>query len=144
MNRLIIILCSLFLLGACAPSIRYSPTEIKEFPPKVKEHIKQGKVSLGMTPQQVRYAWGAPNAVHIKGEDSEGRFIEEWIYARLRVRGTKVVFTDNRLTGIISGLTKATLKNDYPVSDPSPQKGPDTGSGDPGEDTGSEEIERTK
>lgn len=97
-KAVILFLAFLFLLQVgCTKSIRYSEEEIKGFPPSIQEHIKKGEVVLGMTPQQVRYAWGAPDSLKIL-ESFEGKTREEWIYSTLGVYETKLlIFFDGKL-----------------------------------------------
>lgn len=93
------------LLAGCVTGERYSPTEIVTFPPKVQEQIKSGELSLGMSPTVVRYTWGSPNQIKLKGVDEEGRVHEEWSYHSGIAYQTRLVFKDNKLVGIISGMT---------------------------------------
>jgi hypothetical protein len=100
-NAILVISVLLFFLQVgCAKSVRYSAEEIKDFPPSVQEHIKKGEISLGMTPQQVRYSWGAPDSARIL-EPLDGKAREEWIYsatAGMGVIGTRLlVFFDGKL-----------------------------------------------
>ncbi len=100
-NAILIVSVLLFFLQVgCAKSIRYSADEIKDFPPEIQEHVKKGEVMLGMTPQQVRYAWGAPDSIRIL-EPFEGKTREEWIYSSagtMGVVGTKLlIFYDGKL-----------------------------------------------
>lgn len=109
MKRTPLILLMIFIsvpLFSCARTIRYSPSEISSYSSVMQEHIKKGEVALGMTPVQVRYSWGAPNAVRIPGADAEGRFREVWVYTKLKIFATRLVFTDGELTGIISGMAR--------------------------------------
>lgn len=89
-----------FLLGAgCTKSIRYSEEEIKGFPTEIQDHIRKGEIMLGMSTQEVRYAWGPPDSVKIL-EPFEGKAREEWIYSTLRlgVYGTRLLlFLDGKL-----------------------------------------------
>jgi uncharacterized protein YneF (UPF0154 family) len=87
-----------FLLGVgCTKAVRYSEEEIKNFPPEAQENIRKGQVVLGMSPQEVRYAWGSPDSIRIL-EPFEGRQMEEWIYATLPVYGTRLLlFYDSKL-----------------------------------------------
>ena len=61
--------------SGCATTARYSPEEIKDYPPEVQEHIKNGEVALGMTTLQVRYAWGAPATVNLITWPDDGALI---------------------------------------------------------------------
>jgi len=96
---LVSILLLLLQIG-CTKSIRYSADEIKDFPPSIQDNVRKGEVALGMTPQQVRYAWGAPDSIRIL-EPVDGKTREEWIYsasAVMGVIGTKLlVFYDGKL-----------------------------------------------
>jgi hypothetical protein len=86
-NAILIVSVLLFFLQVgCAKSIRYSADEIKDFPAEIQEHVKKGEVMLGMTPQQVRYAWGAPDSIR-NLEPLDGKTREEWIYSAKGVMG---------------------------------------------------------
>ncbi|MEW6571631.1 MAG: hypothetical protein AB1390_10755 [Nitrospirota bacterium] len=90
-----------FLLQTgCTKAIRYTEEEIKDFPQNIQEHIRQGEISLGMTPKQVRYAWGSPESIKVL-EPYEGKSREEWIYSTmgtLGVVGTRLLlFLDGKL-----------------------------------------------
>ncbi len=99
MKKVVILITALLFLSqvGCTKSIRYSEEEIKGFSPAIQEHIKQGEVVLGMTPQQVRYAWGSPDSLKIL-EPFEGKTREEWIYSTFGVVETKLLlFFDGKL-----------------------------------------------
>jgi len=78
-NTFLVVLVS---LSGCTKSVRYSQDEIKDFPPEVQEQIKQGTVALGMTIQQVRFAWGPPSEINVLQPSEDGKPREEWIYSR--------------------------------------------------------------
>ncbi len=92
----------LLSLSCCTKSVRYSQDEIKDFPPEVQEQIKQGKVALGMTVRQVRFAWGAPSEINVLQPSEEGKPREEWIYSN--VLGTylerRLLFIDGKVADI--------------------------------------------
>lgn len=91
----------LFLAG-CATPIRYTYEEIRHYPLDVQERIMKGEVAPGMTQRQVRYAWGNPSSVRTL-EPEKGKSREEWIYTTaFGVLRTRLIFTDGRLTHIIS------------------------------------------
>jgi outer membrane protein assembly factor BamE (lipoprotein component of BamABCDE complex) len=99
MKKVVVLIAALLFLSqvGCTKSIRYSEEEIKGFSPAIQEHIKQGEVGLGMTPQQVRYAWGSPDSLKIL-EPFEGKSREEWIYSTFGVVETKLLlFFDGKL-----------------------------------------------
>lgn len=102
MKKVILLILALLLLlqAGCAKSIRYSEEEIKAFPPDAQEHIRKGEVDLGMTQEQVRYAWGSPDSIKIL-EPFEGKSREEWIYSTTGTMGVVgsrlLLFFDNRL-----------------------------------------------
>ena len=102
MKNVLILLSSLiFLLQVgCTKSIRYSEEEIKNFPPNIQDNIRKGEVDLGMTQEQVRYAWGAPDFIKILAPYNK-KAREEWIYSRkgtIGVIGEKLLlFYDNQL-----------------------------------------------
>ncbi len=103
MKRNLLILVALLLLqSGCVESVRYSPDEIKDFPPAVQEHIKLGEVVTGMTQQQVRFAWGSPATINILQPSEEGKYREEWVYTKVGIFKTKLIFTDGKLTYIIT------------------------------------------
>lgn len=81
------------LIG-CAKAVRYTEDEIKGYPANIQELIRKGTVDFGMTKDQVRYAWGAPDSIKML-EPYEGKSREEWIYtqpATMGVLGTKILF----------------------------------------------------
>lgn len=84
----------------CATTVRYSPEEIKEYPPEVQEQIRQGNVALGMTAQQVRYAWGSPTTVNVLSPTQEGKLREEWIYSSGIMMQRRLLFVDGKLFDI--------------------------------------------
>jgi len=88
------------VLGCVA--VRYSPDEIKGFPPAIQENIKLGEVAPGMTQQQVRYSWGSPAEVNVLKPSDEGKYREEWVYTKIGLLKTRLIFIDGKLTYIIS------------------------------------------
>ncbi len=98
-----ILLVVLWLSVGCASSsIRFTQEEIKAYPLDVQEKIIKGEVAPGMTQQQVRYAWGAPDTVK-NLEPVSGKPQEEWIYTSvLGAFKTKLIFIDGKLTYIVS------------------------------------------
>ena len=101
MKKLIVVILTasfLFVGIGCAKSVRYTEEEIQQFPPETQEHIRKGEVKLGMTTQQVRYAWGAPNSIKFLEPTPEGKSREQWVYSKLGVFSTKLlVFVDGKL-----------------------------------------------
>ncbi len=92
--------------SACAKSVRYSPEEIKDYPPAVQEHIKQGEVALGMTVNQVRYAWGSPTTINVLPPAEDGKPREEWIYSSMGIlMKRRLLFIDSKLEDIFPGPT---------------------------------------
>ena len=89
-------------LAGCAPSMRYSDEEIKGFDPKIQEYIKAGEVSTGMTKAQVRYSWGGPDEVVVLQPAADGRERVRWTYRRMAFFKTKLYFTGDVLTEIVS------------------------------------------
>lgn len=98
---LLLIAVSIALTG-CTKTIRYSPEEIKDFQPAVQEHIKKNEIAVGMTKLQVRYAWGGPDIINILPPGEGGKERIEWTFTKFRVFKTRLIFTDDRLTEIIS------------------------------------------
>ena len=89
-------------LSSCASTARYSNEEIKDYPIQVQEKIAKGEIMPGMTPQQVRYSWGAPNEVKTL-EQENGKQREEWVYSSgLGVFKTRLTFIDGKLIYIVS------------------------------------------
>lgn len=86
--------------SGCAPAVRYSPDEIRDYPPAVQENIRQGNVMTGMTPRQVRYAWGAPSTINILSPTEEGKQKEEWIYSAGVFVQKRILFIDGKVVDI--------------------------------------------
>lgn len=101
-NLLVLFVLLLIIQSGCIGSARYSPDEIKGFPPLMQEHIKNSEVVAGMTTQQVRYAWGSPTTINILSSSEEGKYREEWIYTRAGVFKTRLIFVDGKLTHIVT------------------------------------------
>lgn len=91
-----------FCYSGCASEVRYSPDEIKGYPPEVQENIRQGDVAMGMTTQQVRYALGSPTTVNVLSPSLEGRPREEWIYSSSVgfVVKRRLLFVDGKLADV--------------------------------------------
>jgi hypothetical protein len=90
------------LVASCASALRYSADEIKDYPPEVQEHITKGEISIGMTMQQVRYAWGGPQTVRLLQPADDGKQRVEWVYKTVLYLKTRLIFTGERLTEILS------------------------------------------
>ncbi len=99
---LISVVVSLISLSACAKSIRYSHDEIKDFTPTMQNHIKNSEIAVGMTKLQVRYSWGGPDDVIVLAPGEQGKERVQWIYKKLHFFKTSLIFTDDKLTEIIS------------------------------------------
>ncbi len=99
-------LAAVFLIGAllgCQQEVRYSPSEISGYPEATQKLIREGKVAMGMTPDEVRYAWGAPSEVNILPPTSDGKSRQEWVYKdTLSLSKTSLFFTDGRITEMTS------------------------------------------
>lgn len=98
---LFFVLAFLFLLQiGCTKSVRYTEEEIKGFSPTVQDNIRKSQIDLGMTQQQVRYAWGSPDSIKFL-PPYEGKAREEWTYsatATLGVVSSKILlFLDGKL-----------------------------------------------
>ncbi|MEW5743864.1 MAG: hypothetical protein AB1805_00300 [Nitrospirota bacterium] len=92
---------ALFLAG-CASPARFTHDEIKHYPIEIQEKIIKGQIAPGMTPQQVRYAWGAPDSVRTLQPEA-GKPKEEWIYTSgIGLLRTVLTFIDGKLTYIVS------------------------------------------
>ncbi|MEW6739925.1 MAG: hypothetical protein ACOYU2_11660 [Nitrospirota bacterium] len=100
----VILLVVVWLLAGCASSsVRFTHDEIKDYPLDVQEKIIKGEVAPGMTPQQVRYAWGNPDSVKKLEPEKDGKQKEEWTYSSvLGAFKTRLIFIDGKLTYIIS------------------------------------------
>lgn len=118
-NVFLMLMASLSLLAfsACTSAVRYSPEEIKDYPPAVQEQIRQGNVVLGMTAQQVRYAWGSPSSVNVLPPTEEGKAKEEWLYSRMGVfMERRLLFVDGKLVDIFPQPKQA------PRAEPRPEE----------------------
>jgi len=100
MKKIVVFILALsFLFGVgCTKSVRYTEEEIQSFPSDIQENIRKGEVKLGMTTQQVRYAWGPPNSIKFLEPTADGKTREEWIYTKLGVFSSRLlVFLDGKL-----------------------------------------------
>jgi hypothetical protein len=78
-----LVLLSLFVLAGCATSTVESRKKERtatyaSLPPEQKELVDQGKIKIGMTPDAVYLAWGAPAEV-LEEETPEGQ-ATIWVY----------------------------------------------------------------
>ncbi|HMK60359.1 MAG TPA: hypothetical protein VK452_04335 [Dissulfurispiraceae bacterium] len=104
MKILMVVLCltALVLIGCSSSQIKYTQDEIKDYPVEMQEHIIKGEVIPGMTPTQVRYAWGAPDEVRLS-TSVDGRPQELWTYSStMGMFKTRLTFIDGKLTSIVS------------------------------------------
>ena len=102
-------LMSLIVVIGCSKSVRYSQDEIKDFPPQIQEYIRNSRVAVGMTKQQVRLAWGGPHSVIVLAPSEDGKERVEWVYKKMGFYKSHLIFTDDKLAEIISdepGFTK--------------------------------------
>jgi len=111
MRRFLLLTAVLFLFSqaGCTRAVRYSAEEIKDFPPAIQENIKKSEITTGMTMAQVRYSWGAPDSITALAPSDNGKERVQWIYKRMQMFTTKLVFTADNLTEIVStepGLIK--------------------------------------
>lgn len=97
-KRVIIAIILFFSISACAITVKYTPEEIKDYPETIQTSIKKGEVVMGMTPAQVRYAWGSPNKVSTSYEGGKHR--ELWVYSSFfgLIDKTYLFFEDSKLT----------------------------------------------
>jgi hypothetical protein len=98
----VLFLVVLLSVSGCTKSVRYSQDEIKDFPPEVQEQIKQGTVAMGMTVQQVRFAWGPPSEINVLQPSEDGKPREEWIYSSFlnSYMQKRLLFVDGKLVDI--------------------------------------------
>lgn len=102
MKRFLVFIIFLFLFSCASSGVRYTYEEIKNYPPEIQERIAKGEIALGMTREQVRYAWGNPSTIRFLPPE-KGKSREEWIYsASLGLLKTRLIFVDGKLTYIIS------------------------------------------
>ncbi len=102
MKGLIALLIALFIVGCASQGVRYTYDEIKDYPPDIQERITKGEIALGMTKEQVRFAWGPPSSTKILSPQ-KGKQREEWIYSSsLGLLKSRLIFIDGKLTYIIS------------------------------------------
>lgn len=102
MRIFIILLIAAFIFGCASQGVRYTHEEIKNYPPEIQERIAKGEIALGMTKEQVRYAWGNPSSTRVLTPE-KGKQREEWIYSSsLGLLKSRLIFIDGKLTYIIS------------------------------------------
>ena len=100
-------LTTVFFVFGCTQEVRYSPSEISGYPAATQKLIREGTIAMGMTPDQVRYSWGAPSEVNVLPPDKEGKTRQEWIYKdTISLSTATLVFVNNELMEISTkGLT---------------------------------------
>ncbi|MCX7987904.1 MAG: hypothetical protein N2647_00480 [Thermodesulfovibrio sp.] len=102
MRKLIMLLLAVLIFGCASQGVRYTYDEIKNYPPEIQERIAKGEITLGMTKDQVRYAWGNPSSTRVLTPE-KGKQREEWIYSSsLGLLKSRLIFIDGKLTYIIS------------------------------------------
>ncbi|MGO9378873.1 MAG: hypothetical protein ACLPN1_05405 [Dissulfurispiraceae bacterium] len=95
-------LSALLIIGCSSSQIRFTQDEIKDYPIEIQEHIIKSEVVPGMTPPQVRYAWGAPDEVKLSNT-TDGAAQEMWTYSStMGMFKTRLTFIDGKLTSIVS------------------------------------------
>ena len=99
---LLLLPMALFGASGCTRAVRYSQDEIKDFPPQTQEHIRKSQIAIGMTKIQVRYSWGSPHAVAVLSPSGDGKERVEWTYQKMMYFKSHVVFTDDKVTEIVS------------------------------------------
>jgi len=96
-----ILMCLTMAIG-CTKSVRYSQDEIKDFSPQIQEYIRESRVAVGMTKQQVRLAWGGPHSVVVLAPSEDGKERVEWVYKKMGFYKSHLIFNDDKLAEIIS------------------------------------------
>jgi len=106
MRFLIVLFVTVFIFGCASSPVRYTYEEIKDYPPEIQERIAKGEISLGMTKEQVRYAWGPPSSTRVLTPE-KGKQREEWVYSSsLGILKSRLIFVDGKLAYIISNEQK--------------------------------------
>jgi hypothetical protein len=102
MFSLVLAIAALFVFGCSSSQIRFTQEEIKDYPVEMQEHIIKGEVVPGMSPTQVRYAWGSPDEVRMSNT-SDGKPQEQWVYSsHVGIFKTRLTFIEGKLTSIVS------------------------------------------
>ncbi|MDA8155041.1 MAG: hypothetical protein M0Z52_01095 [Actinomycetota bacterium] len=94
------LVAAIFLAG-CQTEVRYSPSEISRYPADVQAHIRAGEVTMGMTPDEVRFAWGSPSDINVQTPAANGDMREQWIYKDI-ASSTTLQFTAGKVTEMSS------------------------------------------
>ncbi|MCX8033798.1 MAG: hypothetical protein N3A00_00595 [Thermodesulfovibrio sp.] len=101
MRTLVILLTAFFIFSCASQGVRYTYEEIKNYPPEIQERIAKGEITLGMTKEQVRYAWGNPSSTRVLTPE-KGKQREEWVYSSsLGILKSRLIFVDGKLTYIL-------------------------------------------
>ena len=95
MKEIFFVVLLLFFLSGCASGVKYTVEEIKDYPEPIQTSIKKGEVVMGMTPNQVRYAWGQPDKTSATYEGGKHR--EIWIYTSFFSKSSYLFFEDAKL-----------------------------------------------
>lgn len=126
----VILTLAFWSFSGCSKTVRYSPEEIKDYPPAVQEQIRQGNVVVGMTTQQVRYAWGPPSTVNVIAPTAEGKPREEWLYTTMGIGvflERRLIFVDGKVVDIFPEPKAA------PKPEVAPEPAPEAKPAEPGE-----------
>ncbi|MDA8086683.1 MAG: hypothetical protein M0Z75_08285 [Nitrospiraceae bacterium] len=103
----VVVLGAFSLAGCATEKARYSPSEISGYPAHIQKLITEGTVEMGMTPDEVRFAWGSPSYIEILPPSPDGKPREQWTYKEdLGLSSTNLIFTDGKVTEMSSkGVT---------------------------------------
>jgi len=94
---------TIFVGPGCAPpkpGLRYTYMEIETYPTDVQEAIRNREVLIGMTPEQVRYALGAPESARTFAP-RQNEIAEEWTYRSvMQMKTVYLVFEQGKVSKI--------------------------------------------
>lgn len=116
---ILFLLLGLLAAGGCkgpslAERIDAGMREFDSWPPETQEAIREGRIEIGFTPEQVRMAWGEPDFVDREARSS-GRS-ERWIWEKKSPRlGIGVGVGSSGRSGGVGGSLGTTVGGQHRI-----------------------------
>lgn len=109
----------LLLLSACrgpslAQRIDSGMQQFDSWPPETQEAIREGRIEIGFTPEQVRMAWGEPD--YVNRNVRAGGEAERWVWEKKSPRvGIGVGVGTSGRRGGVGGTVGTTVGGEHRI-----------------------------